>query len=250
MSNVSGRRTLHRLVPSTVGGRLAAVLVPAVAILLFAAVAVGWAAQRQHSQASDAALHYESASLSQEVAINWLYADALTGRYFSYPTDDTRLAVREKEDQVSQDLRQLREVETAAGTPEELSRIDSAITQTAAMENIRASVMNTIDQGDAQAAGAILAQQTLDSGPGLAQLQAQAATDRQEVLELGEQSARTADLLAFAVGVVVVAIILLGLIAAVGIARSVIQPLAHLRNTARAIGEGNVTNARRRIGPA
>ena len=236
MSDESRRRTTPRLIPATVGGRLAAVLVPAVVILLFAAVAVGWAAQRQHSQAHEIALHYESASLSQQIATNWLYADATTGRYFTQPTNDVRLAVQEKEDLVSQDLQRFREIETTTGTPADMARIDSAIAQTAAMVRGRASVMNTIDQGDAQTAGTILAQLTQDSGPGLAQLQAIAATERQEVLDLTAQSSRTADTTAFAIGGVVFAIVLLGLIAAVAISRSVVRPLAHLRETARAIG--------------
>lgn len=48
---------MPRLIPATVGGRFAAVLVPAVVILLVAAVAVGWASQRQNSRVNEAAVH-------------------------------------------------------------------------------------------------------------------------------------------------------------------------------------------------
>jgi diguanylate cyclase (GGDEF)-like protein/PAS domain S-box-containing protein len=217
--------------------------------LLFAAAAGGWAALRQHSQAHEAALRYESAALYQQVAINWLEADALTAPYFTNPTDNTRLAVQQKEDQVSQDLQRLREIETTAGTPEELAQIDSTIAQTTAIAELRTSVMDTIDQGDPNTAAAILVKATQDSGPGLAQLQAIAASERQQVQNLSAQSTRTADLLAVAVGGVIVAIILLGLISAVVIARSVVQPLAHLRETARDIGDGDHSARAKDSGP-
>ena len=224
-------------------------LVPAVVILLLAAVAVGWAAEQQNSQAEDAALHYQTSSLSQQVATDWLYADALTGGYFTAPTGDTRLAVQQLEDQISQELRQLREIEAAQGTPEELVQIDSMMTQTAAVEEVRTSFMNTVDQGDLNTAGAILLREVHDSRPALAQLQAEAATERQEVQVHGAESARIANAIAFAIGGVAIAIILLGLIAAVVISRSVVRPLAHLRETARAIGGGDLSVRAKDSGP-
>ncbi len=222
---------------------------PAAVILLCGAIAIGWAAQRQDSQARDAVVHLRTATLSQQVATNWLDADALTGGYFDNPTSDTRLAIQQEEEQISQDLRQLREIETTQGTPEELAQIDGAIAQTVAIVEVRASVMDKIDQGDPNAGVAILSQEVKDSRPALAQLQAEAATERQDVLDLSAQSARTAHTMAFAIGGALIAIVLLGLIAAVAIARSVVQPLAHLRETARDIGSGDLSARARASGP-
>ncbi len=249
MGEMSARRPLSSLVPSTVGGRIAAVLVPTVVILLFAAFAVAWAAEQQHAQEQQAARTYEGANLAQQVVINWLTADALTGQYFNSPTVETRLAVQAKEAEISQDLQALRAIEERIGTPEELARIDSTIAQTAGIREVRNSIMATIDQGDPTKAGTILLQESSQSSPALAQLQAQAATDRQDVLEIGAESARLSDLLAYAVAGVVVAIILLGMLAAIAIARSVVGPLSHLRKTAHAISEGNLAIRADESGP-
>jgi diguanylate cyclase (GGDEF)-like protein/PAS domain S-box-containing protein len=236
-------------VPATVGGRLAAVLVPAIVILLLAAAAVGWAAQRQRSQAHEVGQHYEEATLTQQVAINWLQADALTVSYFINPMNDTRLAVQAKEDLVSQDLQRLQEINTTGGHTTDLARIQSIIAKMTAVEEVRASVMNTVDQGDHTTAETLLGQKSLNSGPGLAQLQEIADTERQEVLDLAAQSARTAHAMAFVVTAAVIAIILLGLIAAIAITRSVVLPLAHLRQTSRAIGNGDLSARAKASGP-
>jgi PAS domain S-box/diguanylate cyclase (GGDEF) domain len=236
-------------VPATVGGRLAATLVPAAVILLSGAVAVGWAAQRQDSQAHGVSQHYEEATFTQQVAINWLQADALTVSYFINPLNDTRLAVQAKEGLVSQDLQRLQEINTANDPTADLPRIQSTIAQTTALEEGRASVMNTVDQGDHATAETFLGQESLNSGPALTQLQKIADAERQEILDLSAQSARTAHTMAFAIGGALIAIVLLGLIAAVAIARSVVRPLAHLRDTARDIGSGDLSARAKDSGP-
>ncbi len=124
-------RAFTRLLPATVGGRLGAVLVPAIVVLLAAVATLRLGSQRQHSQADEAAESYEAASLSQQIVIDWLQADALTGQYFNSTTLETRNAVQDKAEEFRLNLLRLREIEAALGATADLAQVDSAIAQAA-----------------------------------------------------------------------------------------------------------------------
>ncbi|MEO8457183.1 MAG: EAL domain-containing protein [Chloroflexota bacterium] len=223
----------------TVGARILAVLGVLLVALVAIVLAAGWRASAQSQDVRDSTRASTIVTTVQQGALAWLYSDTLAGRFIVQPSPELEAAIHGTEAGVLTSIDAARALELGHDSAE-VADLDAIRAQAEQATITRQLVLEATNRGDQTAAGQILLQGVTDS---------QSVTDAftritnsatAEVTAASARSQRTATTVTWLLISATVMAAVLVILAALAISRSVVRPLSHLRETAKAVGSGNL----------
>ncbi len=250
LPRVTGRHWRPSLgLPSTVRGQLVLTFALLVAIIAAGAAGSAWEERAHRSSIAEMEQTASTVSLLQNAEGDAAYAIALLELFVANGDQSTIPQIRSNLAATAENLEKARAQEAAMGHAEDAARISGFASGAALASATAEQVIALREGGDARGATVALAAVV----PGLQQMKVEfdetAASQREQAAAVSSQADRSGAIafwFAIASGAMGV---VLGLVASLLIARSILKPLRRLEQSARSIAGGNLTARAPEDGP-
>jgi diguanylate cyclase (GGDEF)-like protein/PAS domain S-box-containing protein len=227
--------------PDSVGGRITAILALLLAVLVVIVAAAAWQSRQQAGHVNDSRQAFEVDSATEQSALSWLYSDVLAGRYILNPSPELAATIHSTEQSTLDHIDRARQLELADGKMDVVTDFDEIRAAAERAIVTRQAAMDATDRGDLTSAGQILIQGVTDSQYLSDAFLRITASETAEVQAASDASRTTAGITMAILMGAAIAVAFGGVFASLALSRSVVRPLLHLGETARAVGRGRFT---------